>query len=103
MVRNLLSNAERHAVSCIAVTLRAEGTDAVLTVDDDGAGTVPQDRERVFERFVPLDDCRARDTGGSGPGLAITRGPSPPTRDRSAPSRARRTAAVSSSGLPVTG
>ena len=58
---------------CIAVTSRAEGTDAVLTADDDGAGTVPQDRERVFERFVPLEDCRARDTGGSGPGLAITR------------------------------
>ncbi|MFI7483341.1 sensor histidine kinase [Kocuria sp. M1R5S2] len=73
VVRNLLSNAERHAVSWIAVAVRAEGTEAVITVDDDGPGIPPQDRERVFERFVRLDDSRTRDTGGSGLGLAISR------------------------------
>ena len=31
------------------------------------------DRERVFDRFVRLDDARATDTGGSGLGLAIVR------------------------------
>jgi len=46
---------------------------AVVTVDDDGPGVPPDDRERVFERFVRLDDARSRDAGGSGLGLAIVR------------------------------
>jgi signal transduction histidine kinase len=73
VLRNLLSNAERHAESWIAVSLRTEGRDAVVTVDNDGTGIAPEDRERVFERFVRLDDSRTRDTGGSGLGLAISR------------------------------
>ena len=32
-----------------------------------------QDRERIFERFVRLDQARDRDGGGSGIGLAIVR------------------------------
>ncbi|MGQ1838414.1 ATP-binding protein [Kocuria turfanensis] len=73
VLRNLLSNAERHAESWIAVSLRTQGQEAVVTVDNDGAGIAPEDRERVFERFVRLDDSRTRDTGGSGLGLAISR------------------------------
>jgi signal transduction histidine kinase len=71
VVRNLLSNAVRHARAEVRVSLREEDGRAVLTVEDDGNGVPPDERERIFERFVRLDESRARDDGGSGLGLAI--------------------------------
>jgi signal transduction histidine kinase len=75
VVRNLLDNACRHAVSTVTVSLEEDDAgDAVeLEVTDDGGGIAPDDRARVFDRFVRLDDARARDEGGSGLGLAIVR------------------------------
>ena len=71
VVRNLADNAVRHTRSTIAFGLREDGDQVVLSVDDDGPGIEVADRERVFERFVRLDQARARDDGGSGLGLAI--------------------------------
>jgi signal transduction histidine kinase len=72
VVRNLVVNAARHARSAVAVGL-VETPDgrAVLTVDDDGSGVAEADRQRIFDRFVRLDEARDRDAGGSGLGLAI--------------------------------
>lgn len=75
LVRNLVDNAARHARTGIAVAVSSDdgGTTATLTVDDDGDGIPPAERDRVFERFVRLDDARARETGGGGLGLSIVR------------------------------
>ncbi|RFU84318.1 sensor histidine kinase [Streptomyces triticagri] len=70
---NLLDNAQRHADSRVTVTTRVDGDFAVLGVVDDGPGVPLVERERVFERFVRLDDARSRDDGGAGLGLAIAR------------------------------
>jgi signal transduction histidine kinase len=72
-VRNIMDNAARHASSTLAISVREADGRAVLAVDDDGAGVAPGDRVRVFDRFVRLDDARARDDGGAGLGLAIVR------------------------------
>ena len=71
VLRNLVDNAHRHARSRVLVTLGRDGDRAVLDVADDGPGVPAADRIRIFERFVRLDDARARADGGSGLGLAI--------------------------------
>lgn len=69
---NLLRNALRHARAQVTVALEQDGQGAyVLTVDDDGAGIAPADRQRLFEPFIRLDESRDRETGGVGLGLAI--------------------------------
>ena len=73
LLRNLLDNAERHAHRQVEVTVTSCTGRVDVSVDDDGPGVAPPDRERIFERFVRLDDARARDDGGSGLGLAIAR------------------------------
>jgi signal transduction histidine kinase len=73
VVRNLTINAQRHARSCVEVSIGTDARGGWMIVDDDGPGIPPGERERVFERFVRLDDARSRDAGGSGLGLAIVR------------------------------
>jgi signal transduction histidine kinase len=73
VVRNLADNAARHATTRIALGLHEHNNTITLTVDDDGSGIAPSERDRVFDRFVRLDEARARQSGGSGLGLSIVR------------------------------
>ncbi|MFC4911334.1 sensor histidine kinase [Actinomadura gamaensis] len=73
LITNLLDNAARHARTGVTVTVASSGSDAVLTVADDGDGIPPADRDRVFQRFQRLAEGRKRDNGGSGLGLPISR------------------------------
>ncbi len=73
LVANLVDNALRYTPEGGAVTVRAAvlPSGAVrLTVEDDGPGIAPAERERVFERFYRL---HGEDQPGSGLGLAIVR------------------------------
>jgi signal transduction histidine kinase len=73
VLRNLGENAARHARSTVAFELWRRDGGAILAVEDDGEGIAVTERERVFDRFVRLDEARERDRGGSGLGLAIVR------------------------------
>lgn len=73
LIRNLVDNASRFASRGVWLTSGENGSEAVITVSDDGPGVPESERERVFERFVRLDESRARATGGAGLGLAVCR------------------------------
>jgi signal transduction histidine kinase len=73
VLRNLVDNAARYAKNTVEVTLEAHDGTAEITVADDGPGIDPADRERVFDRFVRLDEDRSRAGGGTGLGLPIAR------------------------------
>ncbi|GAA3241977.1 ATP-binding protein [Pseudonocardia petroleophila] len=69
---NLLDNAARHGPpgSEVHVSGRREGGDIVIEVRDEGPGIAPEDRERVFGRFIRGERAVG---GGTGLGLAIAR------------------------------
>ena len=74
VVRNLFDNAERHAAGrdpSRGASGPTSGT--VLTVANDGPAIPEEERERIFEPFMRLDEARSLDIGGSGLGLAIAR------------------------------
>ncbi|BFO04442.1 two-component system sensor histidine kinase BprS [Pseudomonas guariconensis] len=73
-VQNLVRNAMRYCDESLLLRLRAEEDGACLvTVEDDGIGIPPEERERIFQPFYRLDRSRDRSIGGFGLGLAISR------------------------------
>jgi two-component system, OmpR family, sensor kinase len=74
MVMNLLANGIRYAAANGHVEARLGSSNGTveIAVADDGPGIPPEDRERIFERFVRLDNARGR-PGGAGLGLPIAR------------------------------
>lgn len=73
VLRNLLSNAQRHARSRIDVDICAEPDRAWVRVMNDGSPLADTDCERIFQPFTRLDAARNSDSGGAGLGLAISR------------------------------
>jgi len=70
---NLLENATRYARGRVEVSVQSDDDSVSLIVEDDGPGIPVDQRARVFEPFVRLDEHRARPGGGAGLGLAIVR------------------------------
>ncbi|MFG1877891.1 sensor histidine kinase [Sphaerisporangium sp. NPDC049003] len=73
MIAELLDNAQRHARLKVRIELGSNADTATLTVADDGRGVADEDRQRIFDRFIRLDEARSRDRGGTGLGLTIAR------------------------------
>ena len=80
VIANLLENANRWAESKIAVRtgITQDAADGAhpsfwVQVFNDGPAVPQEKREHIFERFVRLEPDRARNTGGSGLGLSISR------------------------------
>jgi two-component system sensor histidine kinase KdpD len=71
---NLIENAAKYAPDGpIEIDVMAAGARVVFFVTDHGPGIAPTDRERVFERFVQLDQSATRTQGGLGLGLYLAR------------------------------
>jgi len=75
IVGQLLENAFKYSPEGGTVTVRAAlaGDWIEVTVEDEGIGIAPADRERVFERFVQGEAGDRRRFGGIGLGLYIVR------------------------------
>ncbi|HZD69968.1 MAG TPA: HAMP domain-containing sensor histidine kinase, partial [Actinomycetes bacterium] len=76
VLTNLLDNAVRHSPEDVPIRLEArrQGAHALIAIQDAGPGVPLAQRERVFERFIRLDDERAaRRGGGVGLGLYVAR------------------------------
>ncbi|WP_020518747.1 sensor histidine kinase [Catelliglobosispora koreensis] len=70
---NLLANARTHTPqgTTVSVALSLEGTNAVVTIADNGPGIPPELQPEIFERFTRGDSSRSRAAGSTGLGLAI--------------------------------
>ncbi len=72
VVLNLVDNAIKYTPAGGQVVVRlTAGGQAELTVSDTGPGIAPEEQARIFDRFYRGDPARER--GGSGLGLALTR------------------------------
>jgi signal transduction histidine kinase len=69
MLGNLLDNACKWAKSRVSITSSIDGSNIVITIDDNGAGLDPTMRDAVLQRGVRADEAAP----GSGFGLAIVR------------------------------
>ncbi|MEC3916663.1 sensor histidine kinase [Nocardia sp. CDC160] len=78
ILTNLFTNAcqamKDHGTITVALRTESGSSSVELTVSDTGPGIPPEDRERIFDRLVRLDQARDHRPDGSGLGLAIARG-----------------------------
>lgn len=74
VVSNLLDNALKYSDDdgTVAVSLARDGAELTVAVEDGGPGIPPEQRQRVFDRFVQLDGGQ-RGSRGFGLGLAYCR------------------------------
>jgi two-component system, OmpR family, sensor histidine kinase CiaH len=69
----VLENVRVHGGSEADMSWSAEGDRGLITVRDHGQGLRSEERSAAFDRFYRGDPSRARETGGAGLGLALSR------------------------------
>lgn len=74
-VINLMSNAMRYTPEggWVVVTVGLDRKHLTISVSDTGIGIAKEDLSRIFGRFWRADASRAREAGGLGVGLAVTK------------------------------
>jgi signal transduction histidine kinase len=72
LLRNLLENAHRHGAGEVSMTLRTDGPQLLVWVDDAGPGVPVAQRQRIFEPFYRLPGA-SEHAGGVGLGLALVK------------------------------
>ena len=72
---NLLDNAVKYSPEGTAITIntREDNDGITVTVQDQGIGIAPENRDKVFRRFFREDSNTIDQRGGAGLGLAICR------------------------------
>jgi len=72
---NLMENAIKYnrPEGVVMTSLRREGDEVVLRVEDTGVGIPEEDMDKIFNRFYRVDKARSRAAGGTGLGLSIVR------------------------------
>jgi len=75
VLNNLIANAVKYSPDggTITITVRSEGDGAALSVSDMGIGIPEEELSSVFGLFYRSPDRRARDVGGMGLGLYISK------------------------------
>lgn len=75
VVSNLLNNAAKYTPDGgqIWLTSRVDGTEAAISVRDNGIGIPPSMLGRVFEMFAQMDESLHRAQGGLGIGLTLAK------------------------------
>jgi signal transduction histidine kinase len=74
VVRNLIENAVKYGGGTdIEISVERQHGGLTIVVADHGPGIAPEDRDRVFDRFVQLERPDRRSNEGSGLGLAIVK------------------------------
>ena len=75
VLRNLLTNAAKYSERGTTITVRVEcqGDEAVVSVQDEGAGIPAEVQDRVFERFYRAPDAAHAGRRGSGVGLNVVK------------------------------
>ncbi len=70
---NMMENGVKysHPGGFVRTTVRVDGGDVVVDVEDDGIGIPDEDMPHIFDRFYRVDKMRSRQIGGTGLGLSI--------------------------------